>query len=80
MFPLGRGTPGIQACKTSLNLFAPREDNVLTHVKIFTSLKLDPKPSIDQGAESFEKLGKISLTDDKHYTQIGERMQGPHRE
>ncbi|RDY06439.1 hypothetical protein CR513_09566, partial [Mucuna pruriens] len=57
-----------------------REDNVLIHVEISTDVELDPRPPIDQGVEPIEKLEKIPLTDDEHCTQIGETMQGPHRE
>ncbi|RDX60385.1 hypothetical protein CR513_61476, partial [Mucuna pruriens] len=46
----------------------PKEDNILAHVEISTNVERDPKPLIDQGAESIEKLENICLTNNEHYT------------
>ncbi|RDX80023.1 hypothetical protein CR513_39478, partial [Mucuna pruriens] len=51
-----------------------KEDNISTNIE------LDPRPLIGQGTKPIEKLKYIPLIDEEHCTQIGERMQGPHRE
>ncbi|RDY14257.1 hypothetical protein CR513_00719, partial [Mucuna pruriens] len=52
------------------------EDNVSVHIKISIDVELNPRPPINQGAKPIEKLENLSLTDNEHCTQIGERMQG----
>ncbi|RDY11032.1 hypothetical protein CR513_04353, partial [Mucuna pruriens] len=57
-----------------------KEGNISIHVKILTDIELDPKPLVNQGVKPFKKIEYISLTNKEHRTQIGENMQGPHRE
>ncbi|RDY03286.1 hypothetical protein CR513_13144, partial [Mucuna pruriens] len=57
-----------------------RKANISTQIEILTDIELDPRPPNDKGSELIEKLKYIPLTGEEHHTQIGERMQGPHRE
>ncbi|RDX61974.1 hypothetical protein CR513_59743, partial [Mucuna pruriens] len=54
--------------------------NDLIGQPISTDVELDLRPLINQGVEPIQKLEKVSLTDVKHCTQIGERMQRPYQE